>query len=86
MSVYIEPKVSSIHCACVIFICGLPIIFPHYLINVMIFWVKSFIEHKMCALTFSTFLSETFLIPRKIEWDMMRNVYWPSCKCYSCLF
>ena len=37
---------------------------------------KTVIEHKMCALIFSTTLSEKFLILRRIERDMIKNVYW----------
>jgi hypothetical protein len=38
------------------------------------------IEHEMCVLIFSTILSETFLILRKIQRDIIINVYWFSCK------
>jgi len=41
---------------------------------------KQVIEHKMCVLIFSTNLSETFLILRRIDRYMKRNVYWSSCK------
>ena len=41
---------------------------------------KSFIEPKKCVLTFSANLSETFLILRRTERDMIKNVYWSSCK------
>ena len=35
----------------------------------------------MCVLIFSTtFLSETFLILRGTERDMIKNIYWSSCK------
>jgi len=44
--------------------------FPHYLINGTIFEKKNIIEHKTCFI-FSTFLSETFLIPRRIQRDMI---------------
>jgi hypothetical protein len=33
------------------------------------------IEHKMCVLTFSTTVSETCLILRRIEQDMNKNIY-----------
>ena len=36
------------------------------------------VEHKMCVLIFSTFLSETFLVLRRIHLDI--NIYWSSCK------
>jgi hypothetical protein len=53
---------------CHIVICGVStsvILFPHYLINGMIFG-KIFFEYKLCVLIFYTILSETFLIIRKI--------------------
>jgi hypothetical protein len=34
----------------------------------------------MCALIFSTILSEIFLIRRRTERDVIINVYWSSCK------
>jgi len=37
-------------------------------------------EHKMCVLIFCTNLSETFLILRRTERDMIKNVYRSSCK------
>jgi hypothetical protein len=41
---------------------------------------KKVIEHKMSVLFFSTTLSETFLILKRIQQDMITNVYWSSCK------
>jgi hypothetical protein len=38
------------------------------------------IEHKMCVLNFSTNLSETFFILRRIKRDVIINGYWSSCK------
>jgi hypothetical protein len=38
------------------------------------------IEHKMCVLIFSTNLSETFLILRRIQRDIIINVQWSSSK------
>jgi hypothetical protein len=57
-------------------------IFPHYLINRTIFeGKKNVTEHKMCVLIFSTSLSETFLILRRTERDIIKNVYRSaSCK------
>ena len=37
-------------------------------------------EHKMYVLIFSIILSETFLIRRRTERDMIKNVYLSSCK------
>ena len=56
-------------------------IFPHYLINDTVFGKKKVTEHKMCVLIFCTiFVSETFLILRRTERDVIKNVYWSSCK------
>ena len=51
----------------------------HYLINEKIFG-KNVTEHKMCVLIFSTFLCETFLIPRRIQRDTVINVKTSLCK------
>jgi len=59
-------------------------IFPHFLINGKIFERKSFMIK--CGFWFSVqILSETFLILRRTEWDMIRSVYWSSCKVPSIL-
>jgi len=53
--------------------------FPHYLINGMIF-EKELLNIK-CVFAFSLdLLSETFFIIRRPEQDMIKNVYWSSCK------
>ena len=54
-------------------------IFPHYLLNGAIFENK-IIELKMCFDFLYNFFSETFLILRRTERDMIKNVYWSSCK------
>jgi hypothetical protein len=41
---------------------------------------KNVIEHKMCALIFATTLSETLLILRSIQRDIIINVHKYSCK------
>ena len=41
---------------------------------------KRVIEHKICFNFLYKFLSETFLILRRIGRDMIKNVYWYSCK------
>ena len=65
-----------------IVICGFPgsNILSHYLINVTIFEKKKAVKHKMCVLIFSTTLPAKFLILRRTERDMIKNVYWTSCK------
>jgi hypothetical protein len=51
-------------------------IFPHYLINRTIFLKKKLLDTK-CELWFSLRLSsETFLILRRTEWEIIKNVYW----------
>ena len=56
-------------------------IFPHYLINGTIFEEKKLINTKRVFFYFSTIsFSETFLILRRNERDMIKNVYWSSCK------
>jgi len=58
-------------------ICGLSrstIFFPHYLIKRTIF-LKKVTEHKMCVLISLQCLYETFLILRRNERDMIKNVY-----------
>jgi hypothetical protein len=54
-------------------------IFSHYLINGIIFG-KNLLNKKMCFY-FSTNLSETFLILRRIQQDINTNVH---SNCYSC--
>ena len=41
---------------------------------------KKVIEHIINVLIFSTTLSETFPILRRIERDMIINMYWSLCK------
>jgi len=52
---------------------------PHYLINGTVF-EKKVTEYKMCVLIFSTNIVWKFLILRRTERDMIKHVYWPSCK------
>ena len=40
------------------------------------------IEHKMCVLICLQLLSETLLILRRTEWDMIKYVHQPSCKVF----
>ena len=51
-------------------------IFPHYLINGMIFEGK--LPNKMCFEFLYNF--ERFLALRRIERDRVKNIYWSSCK------
>jgi hypothetical protein len=55
-------------------------IFPHFLINDTIFEKKKVTDHKMCVVIFTTNVSETFFILRRNERDMVKIVYWSSCK------
>jgi hypothetical protein len=41
---------------------------------------KKFTGYKMCVLISSRTLSETLLILRITEREMVKNVYWPPCK------
>jgi len=56
--------------------------FTHYLIKKKShnFRGKKVTENKICVLIFSTNLSETFLILRRTERDMIKNVYRSSCE------
>jgi hypothetical protein len=65
-----------------IVICDLPgstMFFSHYPLNGTIFREKV-IEHKMCVLIFSTNMSEIFFILRRIQRDIIINVYRSSRK------
>ena len=41
---------------------------------------KNVTDHKMCVLIFSTNPSKTILIRRRTARDMIKTVYWSSCK------
>ena len=66
-----------------IVICGLSrstIFCPHYLINNRIFEEKKLLNAK-CGFWFSLqLLSEIFLILRRTERDMIKSIYWSTCK------
>jgi hypothetical protein len=53
----------------------------HYLKNGTII-EKNVIETKMCVSIFSTILSKLFLVLRRTEPDMIKNVYRYSCKAH----
>jgi hypothetical protein len=56
-------------------------IFPHYPINGTIFGKKKKLLNMKCVFRFSLqILSEIFFILRRTERDMIKNVYWSSCK------
>jgi len=70
-----------------IFICGLcgftTFFFPYYLINATIFGLNVLIDvlNTKCVFWFYLqLLSETFLILRRTERDMIKNLYRSSCK------
>ena len=46
---------------------------------------KTVFEPKMCVLIFSTTLSETFIVLRRIEWDIVKNSCLSSCKVHVIL-
>jgi len=68
---------------CYIFICGLSgstKVFPHCPLKGRIFWKKGeVIEHKIVSI-FSTILSKTFLILRRIQPFVVMTVQRSSCK------
>jgi len=60
---------------------GCPVYFPHYLINGIIFGEKSLNIKKNCFdFLYNFFFPETLLILRRNERDMIKIVYWTSCK------
>jgi hypothetical protein len=59
--------------------------FPHYLINGKIFEKKRLLNTKCVFRISLQLLSEIFFILRRTERDMIKNLYWPSCKRYSYL-
>jgi hypothetical protein len=68
---------------CRIVICDLSVsttFFPHYLIKGTIFEKKVLLKTKCQVWLSLQLLSETFLILRRNERDMIINVYWSSCK------
>jgi len=72
-------------CECAILYCHLlPAqlynIFPHYLINGTIFEKKNSLGRKIYVLIFSTKLYKVFLILRRIERDIVMNVFQSSPK------
>jgi hypothetical protein len=55
------------------------LIFPHYLINGTIFEKESYWTQRVFWFSLQL-LSGAFLILRRLERDMIKNVYWPTCK------
>jgi len=64
-----------------IVICGLPrsTIFFHFIPQTARFSEKKSFNTR-CVLLFSPHMSEIFLILGKIKRDMIKDVYWSSCK------
>jgi len=55
------------------------VVFPHYLKRHDFRKKKPIIIN--CVIRyFRQLLSETFLIPRRIKWAMMKNAFWSCCK------
>ena len=73
-----EKQISVTYSECAYVVLGVRVyfIFPYYLINSTIFEKK--LLNIKCVLIFSTTFSETFLITRRTERDMIKNVYWSS--------
>ena len=65
-----------------IVICGLPrsTIFIHIISYKVRFSEKKVNEHKMCVVISSTNMSQTFLILKSVERDMIKKAQWSSCK------
>ena len=55
-------------------------IFPRYLINRTIFETKKLLNIKYVFWFSVQLLSETFPILTRTKWDVIKNVYWSSCK------
>ena len=66
-------------CHCHLWHARLYHIFPHYLINGTI-WKKKLSNTKCVFWSSLQLLSQTFLILRRTERDMIKNTYWSSCK------
>jgi hypothetical protein len=86
LSVFVALIIQRVS-ACAVLYCYLrPVwlyhIFPHHLINGTILR-KKVIEHKICVLIFSADLSQTLLILRKIQRDIIINVRRSSCKVHA---
>ena len=71
-------RLANIQSECAMLYCcpwpvGFYYIFTHYLTNDKNL-EENIIEHKMCVLILSTILSEIFLIPRRLQRDIVINV------------
>jgi hypothetical protein len=86
---YVQPELPSMQSACTVLFCHLwPVwlyhIFPHYLINGTIFGKK--LLNIQCVFWFSLqLLSETFLIIRRIQRDIVINAHRSSCEVHVIL-
>ena len=65
---------------CHLWIVRLYNIFPSYLINCTIFYIKKVTAHKVRVLIFLTKMSETFHIPRRTQRDAIINAHRSSRK------
>ena len=74
---YLACNVHATHCH--MWSAWLYNIFSHYLINGTIF-ETTLLNIKWVSWWSLKLLSKTFLIRRRVERDMIKNVYWSSCK------
>jgi len=80
--VFVDLDIQHAMRMCHIVICGLPgsTIFFHIISWMAQLKKKKVIEYKICVWFSLQLLSKAFLILRKTEWNMIKNVYLSSCK------
>ena len=84
LSLCLHPQLSSMQCACSVLYCHLCSVclhhvFPHYLMKGTIFGQKSYWTQNVFRFSLQI-LSQTFLILRRTERDMIKTVYRSACK------
>jgi len=71
----------KVHTPCCIVVCGLSSRTScSHIMSITTRFPEKVSEHTVCVFIFSTSLSKIFLILRRIEWDIINNVYCASCK------